>query len=228
MSVRFQPCRSAEHGFTLIELLVGLAILGLIASMLLAGIGMTGLMASRTRAEGADLDGVAAAQMVLRGDLSRLRSITQPGSSPPAIDAEGDRSFFAFVGPASDRAAPDALYRYRLTLTATGDVMLYAANILDDRAEVDEGRLTGWTPQRLLRGAATLSINYFGGDAVNGGRRWQNFWAQHAQPPDLVRVRVTFPSGDRRQWPDLVVRPRATVNGLCRIDVFSGRCEAAT
>jgi general secretion pathway protein J len=222
-------CRSQRQdnapGFTLIELLVGLAILGMMAAMLVAGLGTTGLMAARTRAAADALEPVAAAQMVLRGRLERLSAVPRLTSAVPIVDIEGNERAFDFTGAPPDRDMPDALYRYRLAMTSGGDVMLYSAPVL--AREADEGEVSpSWQAIRLAQGARGLSISYFG-DAPAGGRRWLTAWYDRPQPPDLVRVRVAFAPGDRRAWPDLIVRPRATVNNACRIDAVSGRCRDA-
>jgi general secretion pathway protein J len=222
------PRRLHERGFTLVEMLVCLAILGLVAGMLLAGLGMTGTVAARASVRDADLDEVTTAQMILRGRLERLRAVTRLDSSEPIVDAQGTAGDFSFIAPPFDRAGPDALQRYRILLNATGDLVLYSASGLDDRIDLHARELSGWTPTKLLGGVASLSIGYFGADRNNRGRRWQSFWNSHPQPPDLVRIRIGFPPGDRRSWPDLVVRPRSTINALCRIDALSGRCESAS
>lgn len=219
---------SHELGFTLVEMLVSLAILGLAAGMLLSALGMTGMIAAQASTRGADLDEVATAQMILRGRLERLRAVTRLDTSGPIVDAQGTAGDFSFVAPPLDRAKPDALQRYRILLDATGNLILYSASELDDRIDLHARELVGWTPTRLLSGVASLSIGYYGADLNNGGRRWQSFWANHPQPPDLVRIRIAFPPGDGRQWPDLVVRPRSTINSLCKIDELSGRCESAS
>jgi general secretion pathway protein J len=224
-------CRSQRQdnapGFTLIELLVGLAILGMMAAMLVAGLGTTGLMAARTRAAADALEPVAAAQMVLRGRLERLSAVPRLTSAVPIVDIEGNERAFDFTGAPPDRDMPDALYRYRLAMTSGGDVILYSAPVL--ARETDEDTPASWQAIRLAERATSLSITYFGdapvNDGLGGGRRWLTFWTDRPQPPDLVRVRVSFAPGDRRVWPDLIVRPRATVNNACRIDAVSGRCR---
>jgi general secretion pathway protein J len=212
------------RGFTLIELLVGLAILGMMAAMLVAGLGTTGLMAARTRAAADALEPMAAAQMVLRGRLERLSAVPRLTSASPMVDIEGNARAFDFTGAPPDRDMPDALYRYRLAMTSGGDVMLYSAPVL--AREADENRpAVNWAAIKLAERATGLAIAYFGDAPPEGGRRWLSFWYDRPQPPDLIRVRVSFAPGDRRIWPDLIVRPRATVNNACRLDAMTGRCR---
>ena len=216
-----------RDGFTLIELLVGLAIMGLIAAMLVAGLGTTGLMAARSRATSAALEPVTAAQLVLRGRLERLRAVPKLTGATGTVDIAGDPRAFDFTGAPPDRDMPDALFRYRLAMASGGDVMLYSTPVIATALD-DSGASTGsWNAIRLARGASAMEISYFGVDPIGGGQRWQRTWQSRPQPPDLIRVRVAFPAGDPRRWPDLVARPRATVNNACRLDAVSGRCQDA-
>jgi len=217
--------RGFEAGFTLVEALVSLALLGLVAGLLLSGLGMTSLVAARQDRAAQAQDEVAAAQTILRDRLERLRPVLRLDSNRQIIDARGSGNDFSFFATPLGHDAPDAPQRYRLLLTAGGDLMLYSANSLDRRIDLHADNLAGWQPHRLVARASSLSIAYFGADANNGGRRWQQNWSDHSQPPELVRVRLVFAPGDVRRWPELVVRPRATVNAACRIDPLSGRCE---
>lgn len=216
-----------DAGYTLIELLVGLAILGMIAAMLVAGLGASGLMAARARSDADALEPVAAAQMVLRGRLERLRAAPKLTSARAIADIAGAPQSLDFTGAPPDREMPDALFRYRLAMTGAGDVILLSAPVIADEPDADAGPRRNWSAIALAHGATGLAIAYFGADPLSGARGWQGHWFDRPQPPDLIRVRVTFPPGDRRHWPDLIARPRATVNNACRIDAMSGRCEDA-
>lgn len=215
------------RGFTLIELLVGLAIMGLIAAMLVAGLGTTGLMAARSRAGAAALEPVAAAQMVLRGRLERLRAVPRLTSAVPLVDIAGNARAFDFTGAPPDRDMPDALFRYRLAMTTGGDVMLYSTPVIATALSDSAAPTGNWQAIRLAARATAIQIAYFGIDPIGGGQRWQDDWRDRPQPPDLIRVRIAFAAGDARRWPDLVARPRATVNNACRLDPVSGRCQGA-
>lgn len=217
-----------SRGFTLIELLVGLAVLGMMAAMLVAGLGTVGMMAQRARTTADLLEPITAAQLVLRGRLERLRATPRLTSSQPIVDIAGDSRAFIFTGAPPDKEMPDALFRYRLERTTGGDVTLYSAPVLADGADASGGPIRSWDAIRLAQGTAGLQIAYFGSDLLSGAGRWLDRWENRPQPPDLIRVRIAFPAGDRRVWPDLVVRPRATVNNACRIDALSGRCEEAS
>jgi len=214
-----------EAGFTLIELLVALAVLAMAAGMLVAGVN-SAWFSLPERAGPARDESVIAAQRILRDRLERLAPVVRLDSSEPIVDARGDPRLFSFAAPPLDRLAPDAVQRFRLMLTSSGDLMLYTASGLDDRIDLKDRALVGWRPTRLLSGAKELELAYYGPDRFSPVDRWQAFWIDRPQPPALIRIRLHFVEGDKRHWPDLIVRPRATVNAACRIMRSSRRCEA--
>lgn len=214
-----------EAGFTLIELLVALAVLGMAAGMLLAALNSAWLVTPRQDSRLGD-QSVVAAQYILRSRLERLSPAVRLDSSDPIVDAQGDARVMSFAAPPLPRVGPAALQRYRLIVTPAGDLMLYTASTLDDRIDLRDRALIGWQPNRILRGVRDIELSYFGPDQFSAAGRWQKFWIDRPQPPTLVRIRLTFNDNDSRYWPDLIVRPRATVNAVCRIQRVSGRCEA--
>jgi general secretion pathway protein J len=216
-----------EAGFTLIELLVSLVILGLSAAMLVAGLNTAWLVSPARMDRSGDDESIVAAQRILRARLERLAPVVRLDSSKPIVDAQGEARVFSFYAPPLSRNAPDALQRYRLILTSSRDLVLYSASGLNDVIDIRDPSLSGWAPTRLLSGVDQMTITYFGSDRITQGERWQAFWIDRPQPPALIRIRLGFVQGDRRQWPDLVIRPRATVNTVCRIDRFTGRCDGA-
>ncbi|MVZ96588.1 prepilin-type N-terminal cleavage/methylation domain-containing protein [Sphingorhabdus sp. IMCC26285] len=222
-SAQLYPVR--KNGFTLIELLVALAVLGMAAAMMVATLNSAWLALPQHRNANED-ESVVAAQQILRGRLERLSAAIRLDSSEPIIDTQGDSRILSFAAPPLPRFGPGALQRYRLIVTPAGDLMLYTASSLDDRIDLRDRALIGWQPNRLLRGVQDVEISYFGPDRFSDSGRWQKFWIDRPQPPALIRIRLTFPQGDRRDWPELVVRPRATVNTACRIQRSSGRCDA--
>ncbi len=217
----------AEQGFTLVELLVALAVLGLAAAMLGGGINMAALFAARTERRNGALDELAATQSLIRYRIGRSLPIRRLDTSDPIVDATGDpESFTFYAGPPPARGA-DNPYRYHIFRSATGDLMMLETSALDSRLASNPRSMAGATATRLLGGARRLSFAYFGEDKVNGGRRWQANWAGHAELPELVRLRIEFAPDDARRWPELIVRPRATLSRSCTPDPLTLRCETA-
>lgn len=213
-----------EAGFTLIELLVSLALMGMAAALLLQGLATAALVSQRARIATDGLDEVVAAQRLLRSEIERLRAVTRINASIPLIDMEGSGGVFTFVGPPLDRGAPDALQRFRLTRTANGELVLYHASTRKISIDRTGQNLVGWTPNTLLGNVRELSISYFGPPRPGEARGWLNRWVDRSTTPELVRIRIGFEAGDKRSWPDLVIRPRATRYGACRVDAYTGKC----
>ncbi|WP_293880053.1 prepilin-type N-terminal cleavage/methylation domain-containing protein [Sphingomonas sp.] len=223
------PLRHHRHedGFTLVEMLVSLAVLAITAVMLLNGLQAVASFAQRTDRQGAADDSIVTAQRILRDRIEQLRAVTNPNSAVPIVDANGDEGSFTFLAPPLARAEPDSLSRYRILGTATGDLLIYSVNSLDDRYDFASRETRGWQPITLLRDVQSVRINYFGARLTGIGSAWQVDWQQRPQPPALVRIRITFRPGDPRVWPDLIVRSRSTENTACKIDLRTGLCGAA-
>lgn len=220
-----QPRSASVQGFTLVEMLVALALLGLAAGYLMSGLAATSRFVARSDGTSQDEREMETARRLLTTIITRLSPQTRTDSADPLVDTRGNSDDFSFYGPPLDYAAPAALRRYRILRAASGDLLLLQADSLDPSVSLDTRVMNGWSPMTLLSGTAALTIDYFGEDPVAAGSRWQTSWFARRQPPALVRVRVAFPPGDRRHWPDLVLRPRATVSTACRIDAVTGDCE---
>lgn len=218
----------ATAGFALVELLVALSLLALLAAMLGTGVQLAGRLGGRAATARSAADAVANTQLVLRERLQRL-SVVPPDGVNPKLALRGLPSALWWEGPPSARAQPDSLHHYRLTLMPDRTLALYTAVDLDRRIDPADARLLGWTAHPLLREVRSLDIAYFGaasGAARDGRPRWTAFWQEQERPPELIRIRLGFAPGDARQWPDLLIRPRATVSATCRINVRTGVCEA--
>jgi general secretion pathway protein J len=219
--------RDPESGFTLAELLVALLILSLMAGMLAGGIGVAGAITTRQRTSTEELDAVVNAQRLLAARLATLVPVPRFDAGGAVVNVNGTARAFRFVAPAPPGAEPDTLRHYWLRQTEAGDLVLQSASIRHRDIDLNDPAAPQWETLSLLSGVAAVRLAYFGEDRMNPGRRWLGFWRDRQQPPELIRVSVDFAPADRRRWPDLVVRPRATVNTLCRIDAMSGRCEAS-
>ena len=216
--------RGGSDGFTLIELLVSLSLLAVTSVLLLAAV-TTGRGAAR-RADDAAVAGesVAAAHDILRARLEAMIPVTLYGGDI-RVEARGDAKVFSFTAPPGDALRPGPPQRYRLLLTRAGELSLFSIDPLTTRTNPDAPSVRGWHRDALLGNVASLDIGYFGVHPPDNQRRWRAFWVDRPNLPELVRIRVTFAPGDRRFWPELIVRPAATVNDACIIDEISGRCR---
>ena len=216
--------RSGDDGFTLIETLVTLAVLAFVSTLLLSAIVAVRQTARHMLSSDSDNVSVATAQSILRSRIEHLRAVPRSGGVSPVIDFEGNGEQLSFFAPPIERNAPGGLQAFRFLRTATGDVVLFSSPYLSENIDLRANGIAGWTPTKLLSGVDRLSIAYFGHQADGKGGTWQRFWSNRAQPPSLIRIGIQFAPGDRRSWPDLVVRPIATVNLACRLDPTTARC----
>jgi len=118
--------------------------------------------------------------------------------------------------PQSER--PAALRRYALGLNAKTQLVLLS---------VSDVALKGTPPraQVLLEGVRRFDIAYFGAAAPDNQRVWRSSWEAESTLPEVIRVRVEFEPGDPRRWPDLIVRPRATIDSECLLNPITHACK---
>lgn len=218
--------RHSDAGFTLIELLVTLAILSCISTVLLSGIVSIRQFTRHLVADEAAGADVAAAQTILRSRIERLRAVPRADLATPVVDIHGDGQQFSFYAPPIARNAPAGLQAFRLIRMATGDLVLFSAPALAENVDLRAPSIVGWDATKLLDGVDEIDLSYFGAAPGDIGDRWQRFWFGRAQPPQLIRIAVRFAPGDRRSWPDLIVRPGVTMNFACRFDSATARCKS--
>lgn len=217
-----------EGGFTLVEMLVSLTLLAMAAALMATGLASArGLWASLegTGRRGAQVE---AAQTLLRDRIQRLSPVTRFKGGAPYADVNGDAREIEFTALPFDSDRPAPMRRFRLELS-DGGLTLEAQADQARPADADAGAggdADGASARQvLLDGVAALRIDYYGADAPGGAPGWRETWSHAPAPPELVRIRVSFPDGDRRIWPPLIVRPAASVDALCIIDPVTSRCR---
>ena len=222
--------RRAEAGFTLVELLVSLALLSMAAVLVGQGFaadrGALGRMETRT----ASVESVAAAQDLIRDCIERLFARTRYDAQGATVELEGasDRlAWLAWAGPGSATAAP--VQPMALSLE-DGDRLRLATGQTATAALVDPGAPAGALSAAgddgtLLRGVRRLEIAYYGPAKAGAPPAWRADWTRQPGPPTLVRIELAFAPGDRRVWPELIVRPAVTVDTGCVLDPETSLCR---
>jgi general secretion pathway protein J len=205
------------NGFTLVEMLVSLALLGALSMVLLQGFGGARRVWERGDREVAAGESVAAAQLVLRELVEHGFPWTGFHGSHPTVEFDGDSTAMEFlsVAPAAERPAP--LQRYALGVGTDRALRLDVSAAERLTTPVTERR-------KLLGNVAGVEFAYFGSAPPDNSPRWRSGW--HAQPqlPLLIRLRLSFASDDGRRWPDLVIRPAATLDSACVVKT-DGSCK---
>jgi general secretion pathway protein J len=191
--------RQAQAGFTLLELLAALVVLGLLFVAIVQGV-QFGLSAwqiqVRTIGEQGSLSGV---DRTLRTMIERA----DPGGflqRQPAFDGTTRSLSFTTVLPIGARFAQPADVMLR-TDDAHRLILLWLPHYSDP---IGPARI----PERsvLLDGVDHIEISYWQVGSGSGGGVWRSAWNGPVLP-QLVRIRIVFPAGDKRHWPDLVVAP---------------------
>lgn len=215
---------SAEIGFTLIELLVALVLLSLLAGLIGGGLDMARLLMMQAKTDVAESDSVAAGHLVLRERIEVLYPQTLRDSTEPYAEFTGDATGFGALAPPAPATAPDMLEYIRLRLASDGQLALFTAPGLSTRIDPRQPTLRGWRRTDIVSNVAGIDIAYFGSAPPDNRPRWRNRWFQQPSLPRLIRIRLRFPVGDRRIWPDLVIRPAANIGSGCVLDGSTGRC----
>jgi general secretion pathway protein J len=214
----------AQSGFTLVELLVGLALFSLLVTVLFNSVqfGLQAWKHGGARAE--DVQHMMASQELLRrliGDIYPM--YVADAAAGARIDFDGAKDALSFLASAPTSASTGGRYRFKLFVEqrpGENDLVLSAMPELG----VPQEQATG-TRTVLLQNLDHADFSYFGRPAGERNPQWTDSWSKRSETPALVRVRVTFRSGDMRSWPDLVVAPRVTADVSCVFDPLTMRCR---
>ncbi len=206
-------------GYTLVEMLASLIIIGLASAMMLSGLGTGRRVWERVDVAATAGEAISGAQMLLRERLERAYPATRYDKIPTYADFYGAANGVSFLSPPRDIHAPTGLQRYTLTLAPNGDL------VLADLSDVAVDPKAPGEQLVLLHNVQQLDIAYFGVVPPDRGPNWHDQWQARPVLPSLVRIRVQFPPDDPRGWPELLVKPFATVDSMCVLTVMTGKCR---
>jgi general secretion pathway protein J len=210
------------RGFTLIELLVALALLSLLSGALIQAVQFALRTERTTGARANDFDAIASTQQFLRRTVGTMYPY-EPATPEQASAVIGTRETLEFTADAPLAATLRGHYRYRLEVRQDG-----AVRELIVRSDVDRAGFIALPPREaaevLLAGFEQVEFAYWQ-RTEDGNGLWSPVWTERHRAPDLVRLRVAFPAGDRRQFPELLVRTRIEADAHCEFDPVSRRCR---
>jgi general secretion pathway protein J len=207
--------RDLRSGFTLIELLVVLALVALISVIMFGGLRF-GVRAWEVGDYRIDrINRIQSVQNLLRRELSTVslpRLIATDERRGAVSDFTGTSSTLTFVAPLPARDA-GGLYLFTLAAHRTGGLNQFILDWGRFRSDSTDGETVDTQRKELLLdGIAGIEMAYYGSvDPERLPPKWTSEWIPNLGLPQLIRVRVAFPPGDPRQWPDLIVAPRLYV-----------------
>lgn len=189
--------RGPTAGFTLLELLVALAVLGFLMAGLQQGLRF-GLAAwdgqTRVMERRGDIDAVDRA-------LRRLLERAMPGGSgplTPGLRGGGAALQWLTDLPVGAETGFSPQAEAALGVDAAGRLVLRWRTWRHLRPLAPPPPPTETV---LLEGLSRLELSYWSRGT------WLGAWTQ-PELPQLIRLRLVFPEGDARRWPDIVVAPR--------------------
>ena len=208
-----------SSGFALVEALASLVIVGMISLLVFQGVGMGKRVWEGIDRVATTEEAIEGAQEALRGRIEQMYPATLYGGDEAQADIRGQPDSLEFLAPPNDAMRPGPLRRYRLELTVGRQL------VLSSISDVISPRDTHITQQVLLSGVQQIDLSYYGAAPPDLSRQWRSTWHQIVTPPEMVRVRVAFARGDRRSWPELIVRPLTNIDSNCVLSSATSHCR---
>jgi general secretion pathway protein J len=202
-----------DSGFTLLELLIAMTVLSVLIALAVGGIRFGARVWERGDDRLRIISELETTQAVVRRSLSQAlpfdpirerRTTGEANQGKPFQGTSRDIRFFA-TSPA--RPLLDACYQLSLEARSAGPTSHLVLTI--GRAAPGTGRRGGDGRETvLIEGAQDIAFAYFGAEKEDDEVGWTERWLDSQGLPLLVSVRVSFPPGDPRIWPELIVAPR--------------------
>jgi general secretion pathway protein J len=185
-----------ENGFTLLEVLVALVVLGFLFVGLAQGVRF-GLLARATEER---LTGGNDDFNTLDSTLRHLIEGVEPGDDldPASFAASRDRLDCITALPGAYNAPSGRRIQATLLVDAGHRLVLRWRPSARARSLRTPPALTD---TELLRGVSRMELAFW-----RPGGGWVGGW-RSSDLPTLVRVRLHFPPGDARHWPEIVAAP---------------------
>lgn len=209
---------ATEAGFTMLEMLVVLALLSLLMVVLTGTIYLGINARARVTAVAMDVQDFSSFRRILTEKLVDAYPQWISNSQASFVDFNGDATHINFLGPALETQGA-GFSRYDVSLaTEDGKPAIFL------QAAYDEGGSQTALTTYFAPGLARLKLAYFGPPPGGGAAAWQNAWVTRPMLPTLIAIEVTFPSGDRRAWPEIVIKPEIDGDITCEIDANTHGC----
>jgi general secretion pathway protein J len=209
---------TSSAGFTLLELLIAITLLGLLMVALFGGLRLGARAWERSEER---LDEVARLQVVenfLRDRIAQAYPlVAEDETSASRLTFEGQPDGLRFVTLMPEHLGTGfAEFTVAVVDHAGGRDLVAQWRRVEDPSDALEAVREDEEPQvkLLLEGVESLELAYYGAPGRGEPIAWREQWLEARALPDLIRVRIVFAEGDRRRWPDLIVRPMTDAAAL--------------
>jgi general secretion pathway protein J len=186
----------SRNGFTLLELLIALTVLGFLFVGLAQGVHF-GLLAWATEVH---LTSGNDDFNTLDSTLRHMIEVIDPGDDIDLAPFAANEAKLDCITALPSAFGATPARRIHATLLVDGDHRLVLRWQPSARA-MSLRPPSPPTETGLLRGVSRIELAYW-----QPGGGWRNTW-RSPDLPTMVRVRLHFPAGDPRQWPDIVAAP---------------------
>jgi len=215
---------NGEAGFTVVELLVALALFSLLVTLLFnnVGFGLKAWQVGNSHAE--SFERSMGSQDLLRRMIGNAYPMFLRESAGASwVDFDGAKETLSFLGDAPIVAGGAGRFRFKLFAEQHDGRTHLMMTSTPELANSVDSSMTSKTP--LLSDIDRVEFSYSGIGAAAQGTSWNDGWTKRSDLPKLIRVRVLFPSGDPRLWPDLLISPRIATDVGCVYDSITKRCQ---
>ena len=212
------------RGFTLLELMIGLALLGLIMTLIFAGLQLTIRGWDSAEESGERANRIRLVQTLLLRELAAVYPYRWKNSAEMNLAFAGAADSLRFVSSTPPRAGQGGLNLVELVLAKSDQgVQLRMRRQIPTREQRDFDRLKDEDGVVLLDRLESAAFEYFGSDTPPGKPTWRDSWEDPQRLPRLVRISLR--SKAAAAWPDVVVALRVSENAGCGgWDAVNERC----
>jgi len=189
-----------RNGFTLLEMLVVLAVFGLLMVAITEGMRFAGTASQLAAKSLAWTNQIEPADRALRTMLEQIRP-QETLETTAALDSTADS--MSFRGEIYDPSLALGHAQVNVTLNLSGDEADEKSLVVTTQPSPHAQWIGPAPPVRktvLLDRLAGCEFAYW------DGAHWLDQWHQDGLP-QLIRVRLLFPDGDSRHWPDIIASP---------------------
>lgn len=207
-----QRRRRSLAGFTLVELLVAIALLGLITTLLIAGLQLGTASRDRVARASGELEDLRVIETFLRQRLVQaLPFVSGSRRDLPQVRFEGDENAVRFLVSSVFRDDARGVRELFVTLDGANgqrkSLIVYDSPWVADDASAGGPADVKAERHVLLDAVTAIAFSYYGANPPQSKPRWHRDWRGAASLPALIRIELQ-PADRSLPWPAITVAPR--------------------